>query len=659
MPSLQELVQQFGEIALEVWDEIQPFGLEPYFIPIIQYIRPIARRIPFGPFQQVLGAFGIQLALEKAKQLYGTWNNPRREIPGDKGERVEQPGAQENIESKSEDTTVEVIPDKPKKHTSREVTEEVKPSEPQSETDLFIPKNNKEGTAPDNDLDELHPIQTGVIPDDTDMPGDANQAGGDTAIFGQDDADLTLRAAGAYSRTFKRIYEVQFGQTTSNAEINALETRLAKSGTHEIGWYVVPLDSALPQSIMPRQWAAMMQDARRVRIKGCSVRCSAFSPYITTTTQNLQQIAMIPNSYFYYVVDHPRILPGYNYESSYYSTGRSDMYGTNVLKKWRITGEPFVGYGSYKSTPTTRQEVWDQMSLDLFNHPNFSMMKQTDELNVKWTNTAEDEWFHSGIPWATNLDYSAAANYNQSAQAREYVAQGYGTRLNDPNVTWGGNPSFVPYSDTGAQTYNTQSPWWCVDADYTDPIQRYLQQGIPAGMVGQIKTQSAAENNTEAGNMMWSKRMMDLLPKTKRPPPRILVRPKETPEAGSTVTWTMMMELTCTLEIIPNSMGYLPLNLGDAFPGWCGDNMFGMRTAPNGLIARGDRSFKNSSTQGLGYKLDFRSGNYAENTDEFPIAWKRNDYFTSTRGDTYEAYLEEDGPHYYAGVRRQQPDPYF
>ena len=521
--------------------------------------RLAAVRIPFNAFRQILVGFGVQLGLEKLKQAYNELYESRQ-VPTDKGEREEQPPTT-NVEPindwpPEEETKVEVKPSTPYTDKTKEVTKQDKPEyPPHPETDLFIPKNNVEPTAPI------------VENTDVEMRGDTGQSGGDTAIFGQDDADLTIRSASAYTRTFKRIYEIEFGQTTTAADIDALETRLAKDGSRKLPWYVIPLDSALPQSIMPRQWEAIMQDARRVRIKSCAVRCSAFSPYITTTTQNLQQIAMIPNSYFYYLVDHPRILPGYNIESSIYSIGRSDMYGNKSLQQYQLNGEPFVSFSDYRTTLTTRQEVYDQMSLDLFNHPNFSMMKQTDELNISWTNTAEDEWFHAAIPWATNLDSSAAENYNQPAEAHIGIVQGYGTRLLDPNITWGGNPSFVPYADSGTQTYNVQSPWWCVDADYTSPQQRYLMQGVPAGMVGQIRTQSVAENNTNAAPMMWSKCMMDLLPKTKRPPPRILVRPKETPEAGSKVTWTAMMELSCTLEIIPNSMGYLPLCLGDAFAG--------------------------------------------------------------------------------------------
>lgn len=86
-------------------------------------------------------------------------------------------------------------------------------------------------------------------------------------------------------------------------------------------------------AIMPRQWEAIMQDSRRVRIEGCNVRCHAFSPWMISATQNLTQVNTIQNLYMYYVVDYPRLLPGYNYESSYYSIGKSDIYGTRKLKQ--------------------------------------------------------------------------------------------------------------------------------------------------------------------------------------------------------------------------------------------------------------------------------------------------------------------------------------
>ena len=154
--------------------------------------------------------------------------------------------------------------------------------------------------------------------------------------------------------------------------------------------------------------------------------------------------------------------------------------------------------------------------------------------------------------------------------------------------------------------------------------------------------------------MRWSKTMMDMLPKTKRPPPRIIVRAKETPEAGRVVTWSFMMELSCTLTIIPNVMGYLPLNLGDAFAGWCGDNMFGMRTAPNGLQQRfsTNRHFGNCSTEGNGYKTAWRAGLYGINTDNYPVSWRRTDYLN------YADYVEEHDDGIHVGIRRQHRNDY-
>ena len=122
---------------------------------------------------------------------------------------------------------------------------------------------------------------------------DPGQASGNDTIFRQDDADMRVRAAGAYCRTFKRIYEIQWGQTTSNADLDAIDNNLKSVGVSNLKWYVIPLDSALRLSIMPRQWNAIMQDARRVRTVNANIHCHAFSPYITTTTQNIDQITSI------------------------------------------------------------------------------------------------------------------------------------------------------------------------------------------------------------------------------------------------------------------------------------------------------------------------------------------------------------------------------
>lgn len=94
---------------------------------------------------------------------------------------------------------------------------------------------------------------------------------------------------------------------------------------------------------------------------------------------------------------------------------------------------------------------------------------------------------------------------------------------------------------------------------------------------------SVSNFNAPTGGQCWSKSMMYMLAKWKTPPPRILLRSKYLPEADVTVAWTFMMELEVTLEIRPNVLGYVPLNINSNYSGWCGDNMFGMRSAPNTL----------------------------------------------------------------------------
>lgn len=44
------------------------------------------------------------------------------------------------------------------------------------------------------------------------------------------------------------------------------------------------------------------------------------------------------------------------------------------------------------------------------------------------------------------------------------------------------------------------------------------------------------------------------------------------PEDGSAITWTFMCEYKATIEYMPNVLGYWPLDMGNIFKGWCGDN---------------------------------------------------------------------------------------
>ena len=278
------------------------------------------------------------------------------------------------------------------------------------------------------------------------------------------------------------------------------------------------------------------------------------------------------------------------------------------------------------------------MAVDLFNHPNFGLMKQTEELKVDWKNTAEDEWFHSGMPWATNWDYEFM-NSNRVADETniQNITQGYTTRLFDPNVTWGGNPSFTPSGGSSSHKWpDTASDqvYGLLPSTYTSNSAHVIN-GLPGhGM----EFYNHSGNRIDLSSRTWSKNMMTLLPKHKRPPPRILVRAKTVPESGAVVTWTCMMEISVTVEIISNCLGYLPLTLSNAFTGWCGDNMFGMRTAPNGMKNEATNAYSDASTEGMSYKNGFRSGNYEVNTSNFPINWGRSDHFKNTY--TYE---EEDG----------------
>ena len=161
------------------------------------------------------------------------------------------------------------------------------------------------------------------------MKSSKTKAGGSDGIFGKDDTHIEARQSGAYFRTFKRIYEIKWTTTTTDADManinSTLPDNLKRSGESTMKWMVIPLDNTLIYMIIP---------------------------WITTTTQNLTNVGTIPNSYFYYVVDYPRILPGYNQESSLYSIGKSDLIGSASLQPWKIAAEPQVQYANYTTTDT-------------------------------------------------------------------------------------------------------------------------------------------------------------------------------------------------------------------------------------------------------------------------------------------------------------------
>ena len=58
------------------------------------------------------------------------------------------------------------------------------------------------------------------------------------------------------------------------------------------------------------------------------------------------------------------------------------------------------------------------------------MMKQTDEMHVGWTNTAEDEWFHNAMPWFTNFDSACGNSNGFTSYQAQHIVNGY---VNLPN----------------------------------------------------------------------------------------------------------------------------------------------------------------------------------------------------------------------------------
>lgn len=523
-------------------------------------------------------------------------------------------------------------------------------SEPQPDTTSSPPAPTALSTADVSQPKDVSEPSPSSVSTESKMPGgnDPNSTGGNSGIFGKDDTDLSVRNGKGGTLVFRRVFEQDFGESVTYGDNTGLPTNLKNTGTSTLNWYVLPLDSALPMAIMPRQWEALMQLGRRVRVVSASVRAYGFTPYITTTKQNLSNVSTIQNSYCYYVVDHPRILPGYNVSSSHYSVGKSDLYGATTLSKYQITGEPHVKYATYETDSTHVHYNYDQMALDMFNHPNFACLKQTEELNVNWVNTAENEWFHTAVPWGTNFDQKFMTLNDPAFTSTQALCNGLSTRLMDPNVTWGGNPSTCVPSN---KKFGSDNYKWERQTNGNPNVLFFENcQSGNAESVWKYNSADKAASYVDESPAMWSKDMMTLLPKHKHPPPRILLRAKALPEADSKIKWCFMAEYTCVVAFEPNVMGYLPLNLGDACPGWCGDNMFGMRTAPNGMyndVTASDHYPTDSSALGLSYKGSYRYGNYGVNTDEFPECIAREDYLP---------YSFSVGDDIHVGIRRRRDD---
>lgn len=120
------------------------------------------------------------------------------------------------------------------------------------------------------------------------MADSAKQTGG--AIFGSDDTKIKVRKGAKQTECYTRLYSHSFGEAPTTSGFIPL------TGRKKQPWYVLPFASAFPKCMLPRDMLAISQPARRIRIKSMSFRAFAFSPYITTTSQTLNQISMIPKS---------------------------------------------------------------------------------------------------------------------------------------------------------------------------------------------------------------------------------------------------------------------------------------------------------------------------------------------------------------------------
>ena len=99
--------------------------------------------------------------------------------------------------------------------------------------------------------------------------------------------------------------------------------------------------------------------------------------------------------------------------------------------------------------------------------------------------------------------------------------------------------------------------------------------------------------------------------------------------------------------MFPNSLGYLPINLGGGLPGWCGDNMFGMRTAPNGMYNpyEPENKYSAASASGESYKRrwrDFHTADYQTSTQSYPFTRHRSDHLTPIYVDYEEEIKDEN-----------------
>ncbi|CAB4024164.1 Hypothetical predicted protein [Paramuricea clavata] len=270
-----------------------------------------------------------------------------------------------------------------------------------------------------------------------------------------------------------------------------------------------------------------MQLCSGFKIKSVGVRCFAFPPYIVTTKQNINQVQSTPNLWFYSVVDHDYLFPGYNVNECIYDSGFNGLFGTPELNNWAINCEPQMAY----KTGVNALEI-QPMNTNPFLHPAIQLIKQTEDFNFKWD--AEDHgWIHAAMPYLTNHEVGAAANYFKANNDGVLLALPMGYRHKES-----GNliANCYQYSETVP----------CNSVDKEHGVNNYAV---------------ASGNITFGGSQAYDRTDQNVVN-------RFL----------TCLNWSKVSSRV--FEFKPNIMGYSPLDLGNVMAGWCGSNMWGHRTSP-------------------------------------------------------------------------------
>ena len=216
---------------------------------------------------------------------------------------------------------------------------------------------------------------------------------------------------------------------------------------------MIPWQNAFQKAVMPRQFEALAQESCRMRVDSIHCRIYAISPWAQVKTTTMAQTQTVPNMFFYLVHDDEHLLPGCNITPKCYDSGEDELgHGNAPLKPWKIP-----------AFPQTCQidEIGNlrfmEPNLNLFNHPSFQLVRQTDELNFSWKNSAYEDWFHPAFAFQPTANaHFMGALYNVTSKDTKQHTQGVvenifgGHKSNfwSPNL-WGGNPLWACAGDYG------------------------------------------------------------------------------------------------------------------------------------------------------------------------------------------------------------------